>query len=41
MSHANDLTDEQEALLEPVFNAPGKRRTQARAGPAARGRAHH
>ena len=25
MSYASDLTDEQWALLEPVFNAPGKR----------------
>jgi transposase len=25
MSHSSDLTDEQWALLEPVFNAPGKR----------------
>jgi hypothetical protein len=40
MSRANDLTDMQWALLEPVFNAPGKRGTPARAGPAVRGRAH-
>ena len=25
MSYSSDLTDEQWALLEPVFNAPGKR----------------
>jgi transposase len=25
MGYASDLTDEQWALLEPVFNAPGKR----------------
>lgn len=25
MSYASDLTDEQCALLEPVFHAPGKR----------------
>ena len=25
MSYASDLTDEQWALLEPVFNVPGKR----------------
>ncbi|MGC9665598.1 hypothetical protein ACNTMW_03470 [Planosporangium sp. 12N6] len=25
MTYASDLTDEQWALLEPVFNAPGKR----------------
>src|SRR4051794_41280569 len=34
MSYASDLTDEQWVLLEPVFNAPGKR---ARVGPAAGG----
>jgi transposase len=25
MAYPSDLTDEQWALLEPVFNAPGKR----------------
>ncbi len=25
MSYSSDLTDEQWTLLEPVFNAPGKR----------------
>jgi transposase len=30
MSYPSDLTDEQWDLLEPVFNAPGKPRPQAR-----------
>jgi enoyl-CoA hydratase/carnithine racemase len=37
MSYASDLTDEQWALLDPVFQRSGQERAEARAGPAAGG----
>ena len=36
MSYTSDLTDEQWALLEPVFNTPGKRGPRHAAGARSR-----